>query len=539
MSRQALWLLLPLLALACASPSVPDAGTSDARPPDARAADAAALDAAPADAVTDAAAADVLAEDAEDAGAPDAVEADALAADAPLAADTGFADASAPPDAAEISDTGEPPDAATLVDAGGPLDASAPDATALLDASSPDAAPSGDGGVACGAPFHWDVDPAGNTVGRFTVVTATGRASALTYSNYDDFTSHVLFHTGTSSSPIVRLFDGTAPYNGGAITQPGQSNVGYSAFVADSRAVPQSADLLRYSAAQGTWEPQRNVARLGMYGAAFALLPSGEVLLARPTAGFPNGVVITRLDLAGVDNPVLSPPSFGANLADSHFALDAQGNGTFVVATSNEVLHLYPVRAGVVLPTATTTTPPDGLGVFRLASVPGGDAWMITSPPTFSGRVRATPLHYDPVTMAMTLGPTQVLATGSGRIEIYGDGTGDLSLLRLSNAHVYVHRRIQGTWTPAHDFGLITVNGPDALALDAQGRAYLTYHDVGRQYLARAEPGSSAWTSPVIITQTRGNLQAIGAIGPSGVVVTYDEPTGINGGSDAWAIICR
>ena len=82
------------------------------------------------------------------------------------------------------------------------------------------------------------------------------------------------------------------------------------------------------------------------------------------------------------------------------------------------------------------------------------------------------------------------------------------------------HRRIQGSWTPRHDFGLASTNGPDALAVDAQGRAYVTYEASGQQYLARPEPGSSAWTPAVAIAPTLGSLHAIGAIGPSGVVVT-------------------
>ncbi|MFO0727317.1 MAG: hypothetical protein U1E65_26290 [Myxococcota bacterium] len=463
--------------------------------------------------------------------------------------DAGFPDAQATPPDAGAMDVGAAPDSgAEPTDSGtAPADTGAEPADTGTDAgaepvdSGADAgAAAGDGGIQCGQPFLIDQDPASNLLGRLGVYAATGQATALSYTNLDDYSDHVLFHDGTSSTALELLFT-AAEFNGsgsGGAPQ-GAARAGYAAFIAPRRINDGSGVVARRSITGGTWTGPAVGRRFGGGVNALAIRENGEVLISGPT-NLRRQLAVVSFDLAGSLSATVALTPFAENISDTYLALGAQDNGAVFALTVDGVIHGYAIRGGAVSPTSVDLAPPVGVSGLVAAPLPGGDVYVVWGESGIGATTRGTIFHYDTGSMTASFGATDDIAPNSARLDLKVDADGNLTLLRGSGGHLLVYRRIAGAWSAAMDFGIGPVNGPETLALDAEGTAYVTYLDSDVLYLSRAPALSTTWVTPTRIAMApSSNSHAIGAIGARGVVVTYNVATLMNGGTDVYGIICR
>lgn len=266
------------------------------------------------------------------------------------------------------------------------------------------------------------------------------------------------------------------------------------------------------------------------------------MLVGGPLARERRQLHLVTYDLAGSFSSTVTIAPFPVErVSETQLALGPGDHGALVALTTDGVLHGYAIRAGILDPNGVELTPPIPASGLALASLPSGDVYVVWSEGTISANTRATTLHYDPGTSQASFGATEIIGAGSARIHLEGDAAGNLTLLRYSGGHLLMYRRIGGLWAPPADFGTPNVNGPDTLALDAEGTGYVTFLDASDHLLvARAAAGSNSWEPPVMVASLpSSNSHAIGAIGPRGVVITYNSATGVGGGTDVYGILCR
>lgn len=446
----------------------------------------------------------------------------------------GSADTGAEPSDAGADAGVEPMDAALMDGGSEPSDAGAEPSDGGADGGTP--------ALHCAAPSLLDQEPPDVLIGRLGVFGAAGQASALTYTNLRDYSSRVVFHDGTSSTAPAQLFT-AAEFNGSGSgdARPGVARPGFAAFLAPRRVNDGSGLVLRRSVATGTWDGPTVGRFFGAGINALALLQDGRVLVTAPANLVARQLEVVTYGLSGSLSATVSMASFGGvRIAATQIAIGPSDHGAVLALTSDGVLHGYSVRSGVVDPSGASLTPPVPANGVVAAALPSGDVYVVWNEARTGAMTRGTTLHYDPGTMETTFGPTEIIDSGSARLDLWADQSGDLTLLRYSTGHLLFYRRIGGSWLPPTDFGAVASNGPDTLALDSEGTAYATFLAAGGIHLARVAAGSSTWELPMVIASpASSNAHAIGALSPRGVVVTYAQPTGVGGGTDIYAVICR